>query len=258
MEITMKKFILKTDDIHRGYLILVNPEYPYQEASTDLCSVGTWEGEEILYERTAAGALKNLIHEIGGAGQIVPVSAWRSMAEQQKIWDDSLAENGLEFTQNYVAVPGHSEHQTGLAIDLALKKQEIDFIRPDFPYEGICQTFRQRAAAHGFVERYQDGKQAITGIEHEPWHFRYVGTPHAEIMTQMGMALEEYFEFLKNYRYGEKSYIAERKQGERYAVSFVRADEMDGAVELEVDGLRPYSISGNNCDGFVVTEYCKR
>ena len=154
----MKKIILKTDDIHRGYLILVNPEYPYQEASTDLCSVGTWEGEEILYERTAAGALKNLIHEIGGAGQIVPVSAWRSMAEQQKIWDDSLAENGLEFTQNYVAVPGHSEHQTGLAIDLALNKPEIDFIRPDFPYEGICQTFRQRAAAHGFVERYQEGK----------------------------------------------------------------------------------------------------
>ena len=85
-----------------------------------------------------------------------------------------------------------------------------------------------------------------------------MGTPHAEIMTQMGMALEEYFEFLKNYRYGEKSYIAERKQGERYAVSFVRADEMDGAVELEVDELRPYSISGNNCDGFIVTEYCKR
>lgn len=155
-------------------------------------------GEEILYERTAAGALKNLIHEIGGAGQIVPVSAWRSMAEQQKIWDDSLAENGLEFTQNYVAVPGHSEHQTGLAIDLALNKPEIDFIRPDFPYEGICQTFRQRAAAHGFVERYQEGKQAITGIEHEPWHFRYVGTPHAEIMTQMGMALEEYLAFLKS------------------------------------------------------------
>lgn len=223
-----------------------------------MCSVGTWEGEEILYERTAAGALKNLIHEIGGAGQIVPVSAWRSMAEQQKIWDDSLAENGLEFTQNYVAVSGHSEHQTGLAIDLALNKPEIDFIRPDFPYEGICQTFRQRAAAHGFVERYQEGKQAITGIEHEPWHFRYVGTPHAEIMTQMGMALEEYLAFLKKYRYGEKSYIAERKQGERFAVSFVRADETNGAVELEVDELRPYSISGNNCDGFIVTEYCKR
>ena len=170
----MKTIILRTDDIHRGNLILVNQEHSYQEQHAVLCSVGTWEGADILYERTAAAALNKLIQEIGGAGQIVPVSAWRSLAEQQKIWDDSLAEHGLEFTQSYVAVPGHSEHQTGLAIDLALNQPQIDFICPCFPYEGICQRFRQKAAEYGFIERYQEDKQAVTGIGHEPWHFRYV------------------------------------------------------------------------------------
>ena len=84
-------------------------------------------------------------------------------------------ENGEEFTNQFVARPGHSEHQTGLAIDLGLKQPDIDFLRPYFPYKGICQTFRELSTDYGFIERYPAGKEAITGIAHEPWHFRYVG-----------------------------------------------------------------------------------
>lgn len=64
-----------------------------------------------------------------------------------------LQENGTEFTAKFVAMPGHSEHQTGLAIDLGLRQPDIDFIRPAFPYEGICQKFRELAPAFGFIER---------------------------------------------------------------------------------------------------------
>ena len=91
-----------------------------------------------------------------------------------------------------MALPGHSEHQTGLAIDLGLRGPEIDFIRPDFPYEGVCQRFRERAADFGFVERYPAGKEAVIGIAHEPWHFRYVGPSHAREMVHRGLVLEEY------------------------------------------------------------------
>ncbi len=147
---------------------------------------------EILLEREAAVALSRLMEELDGWKYIVPVSGWRSMEEQQTIYDDSLRDNGLEFTKKFVALPGHSEHQTGLAIDLGLRQKEIDFIRPAFPYEGICQTFRELASAYGFIERYPAGKEAITGIAHEPWHFRYVGTPHAETITKAGLTLEEY------------------------------------------------------------------
>ena len=60
------------------------------------------------------------------------------------------------------------------------------------PYEGICQRFRELAPLYGFIERYPANKEAVTGIAHEPWHFRYVGRPHAQRMTDLGLTLEEY------------------------------------------------------------------
>lgn len=147
---------------------------------------------DILLEREAVCALSRIMEQLGGWEFIVPVSGWRSLEEQLGIYEKSLRENGTEFTTKFVAMPGHSEHQTGLAIDLGLRQPEIDFIRPAFPYEGICQKFRELAPAYGFIERYPKGKEQITGIAHEPWHFRYVNTPHSEIMTSKELTLEEY------------------------------------------------------------------
>ena len=138
--------------------------------------------------------LADCIRAGGGEGQIVPVSGWRSREEQQRIWDDTLAKEGEAFTRQYVACPGCSEHQTGLAIDLGLAAPHIDFIRPDFPDTGVCRAFREQAGKYGFILRYPAGKEHITGIAHEPWHFRYVGTPHSAIMTRLGLTLEEYLE----------------------------------------------------------------
>lgn len=175
------------------YLMLINraaePVVHETDEKERLLPVG---GTEVLLERQAAYALEQLMARIDGWRAIVPVSGWRSGMEQRQIWEDSLRENGMEFTKTYVAFPGHSEHESGLAIDLGLKKENIDFIRPDFPYDGICGTFRALAPDYGFIERYPKGKEAVTGIGHEPWHFRYVGTPHARRMTEAGLVLEEY------------------------------------------------------------------
>ena len=131
---------------------------------------------------------------MGARGAIVPVSGFRSRAEQQAIWDSSLAEHGRAFTETYVARPGCSEHETGLAIDLAENRPDIDFLCPQFPDEGVCRLFRLAAPEFGFVLRYPAGKEHITGIGHEPWHFRYVGRPHAGEMALYGLTLEEYWE----------------------------------------------------------------
>ncbi|MDE6219620.1 MAG: D-alanyl-D-alanine carboxypeptidase family protein, partial [Lachnospiraceae bacterium] len=239
----MKTVLLKYEDIHKGYLILVNKEYRYYEQRQNLSYAGVWNGEEILYGSMPSGSmllesranheLNKLMEEIGGWKYIVPVSAWRSLSEQQEIWDQSLQESGQEFTEQYVAIPGHSEHQTGLAIDLAWKQEEIDFIRPYFPYEGICQTFRQKAVKYGLIQRYQEEKQSVTQIGHEPWHFRYVGTPHAEIMAQKGFALEEYIAFLKDFRYGKNPFIYQK-----YKISFVKA--AGDVTEIAIDDAHPY------------------
>ena len=174
-------------------LMLVNQEHPISWNPQSLVLVGG----RVLMDERAACALNKLMEELDGWNFITAVSGWRSQEEQYEIYIRSLWENGEEFTNQFVARPGHSEHQTGLAIDLGLTQPDIDFLRPYFPYEGICQTFREQAAAYGFIERYPAGKETITGIAHEPWHFRYVGVPHAEIIVEHGWTLEEYHKYQK-------------------------------------------------------------
>ena len=175
-----------------NYLILVKRQHPCP-ANLPLDLIHVHPGyPNMLLERRAVRALVRLMEKLDGWRSIVPVSGWRSMEEQEKLYQNALAESGPEFSEQYVALPGHSEHQTGLAIDLGLRQPEIDLIRPAFPYEGICQKFRELAPLYGFVERYPAKKEAVTGIAHEPWHFRYVGRSHAQRMTNLGLTLEEY------------------------------------------------------------------
>lgn len=235
--------------IHSGLLVLVNAEHPIRRRERPVLAPAA-PGSDVLLDTRAAAMLTGLISRLGAAGEIVPVSGWRSMREQREIWDGSMAENGTEFTRKYVALPGCSEHQTGLAIDLALRSDNIDFIRPDFPYDGICGRFRALAADYGFIERYQAGKEHITGIAAEPWHFRYVGRPHARLMSDNGLCLEEYVELLRSYPYPER--LLETRGGVYEAdVGFACYKS-----ELELPDA-PYQISGNNVDGYIYTLWRK-
>lgn len=249
----MKVLTLPQKSFHTGNLILVNGQYPYCLENAESSLVPVCSDSKILLERRAAVLLSKLMSSIEGWEQISAVSGWRSRAEQQEIYDQSLRDSGVAFTEQFVAKPDHSEHQTGLAIDLALRKAEIDFIRPDFPYSGICQMFREKAVAYGFIERYPKGKEAITRIAQEPWHFRYVGAPNAAIMTELGLTLEEYHTFLKQHPNGE-NYFLFRTGNQDIAVSYIKA-AAGADTELEIEDNIPYSVSGNNADGFVLTEW---
>ena len=235
--------------IHNGLLILVNAEHPIQHMERPVLAPAV-PGSDILLDTRAAAMLSGVISRIGAAGEIVPVSGWRSEAEQREIWDGSMRDSGEEFTRKYVALPGCSEHQTGLAIDLALRADNIDFTRPEFPYDGVCGRFRALAADYGFVERYQSGKEGVTGIAAEPWHFRYVGRPHARIMCEMGLCLEEYVEYLRAYPYPERLLEV---RGEVYEaeVGFAGARDALGLPDA------PYQVSGNNVDGYIYTLWRK-
>lgn len=250
----MEKIILEQKDIYKGNLILVNKDYPIQRLSKEkhLQLVQAMEGyPEILLEKTAGAMLQKIIQNMDQDKSIVPVSGFRPFMEQEQIYKDSLRENGRTFTNKYVALPGHSEHQTGYAIDLARAEEHIDFIRPTFTYKGVCGRFREIAEDYGYVERYKEGKEHITGIAHEPWHFRYVGYPHAKIMNMENLSLEEYIEELKNYPYDGRHLIYEYK-GKMIEIYYVNVMK---AVYEEID-LReeyPYLISGNNVDGVIIT-----
>ncbi len=248
-----KSILLERESIYKGNLLLVNRQNPLQNVQLGRNPQLVPADErfpEILLRKPAANMLNQLMKACSAGDGIVPVSGYRSLMEQQQIFLDSLKEKGEEFTFKYVALPNHSEHQTGLAIDVAQNVNEIDFICPAFPYEGICQTFRDKASKYGFIERYPKGKEEITGISHEPWHFRYVGYPHSEIIKNKSLTLEEYSEYLKDFIYAGKHLVFE-SQDHSMEIFYVEASAV--TTEILVDEYEPYQISGNNVDGFVVT-----
>lgn len=227
---------------------MVNENFAlHKEDKYDLVSV-VQSCPKILVKKKVAETLQQVFQRIACEEHIVPVSGYRSVEEQTQIYETSLRENGEEFTRKFVALPYHSEHQTGFAIDLGLKKEEIDFICPEFPYDGICNEFRKVATNYGFIERYPKGKEHITGIAHEPWHFRYVGCPHSQIMSEKEMVLEEYLLFVKQFSQ-KHPYVWSNEEGKIAEIFYVGAEITD--ISMSDDCA--YQISGNNMDGFVIT-----
>lgn len=241
-------------DIHKGNLILVNKNFPLcqQNTKNDVTLVPVSNTHsEILLASVASNMLKQLFITCNVGNQIVPISGYRTLKEQEQIFANSLKENGEKFTLKFVALPNQSEHQTGLAIDVAENKENIDFICPAFPYDGICQKFRMKAASYGFIERYPKGKEEITGISHEPWHFRYVGYPHSEIIQKNDLALEEYIDFIKTYPYDKKHLLFENID-QQIKIFYVKAASESQNNIVFTDDI-PFQVSGNNVDGFIIT-----
>ena len=116
----MKTVTLRKEQIYQGDLLLVNARHPYRDNSRKLYVSLNSRYEETLLSREAANALQFIFQKISSGNAIVPVSGYRTLEEQVNIYNTSLKDNGEEFTRKYVALPNHSEHQTGLAIDLGL------------------------------------------------------------------------------------------------------------------------------------------
>lgn len=242
---------LTKDNTLEGNLVLVSRQFPLIKfpSCTDMTSV-TDEKLDIQMDAEAASALLGLIDCIHGKEEITAVSGFRTKEEQENIWRDSLNKNGTDFTMKYVAAVGCSEHHTGLAIDLAKNKKDIDFICPDFPETGIFQKFRSMAPRFGFIERYPAGKEKITEIGAEPWHFRYVGYPHSMIMDKSSMVLEEYILFLKNNTDLEHPYIY-RTANTNIELSYIPLCE-EKAKLVHIPDIVNYIISGTNEGGVVL------
>lgn len=240
---------LSAEQVHQGSLVLINATHGFRQPLKSDAIMGL--SPEVDLEKSAAKMLLALMKTLKAEDEIVYVSGLRSYETQKTLFDETLEAFGEAYTRAFVALPGHSEHQTGLAIDLGQKKAEIDFVCPEFPYEGICQQFRQLAPSYGFIERYPKGKESVTGIAHEPWHFRYVGVPHSEIISAHQFTLEEYHDHLKNYLYGE-TYLKWHHNGYVFKIAYVPCQSE--VMTVEVDEMAYVTFQGNNVDGFVYTE----
>lgn len=141
--------------------------------------------------------IEKLIYDANNNGiNIIVDSAFRSGNYQQMILDKVISEKGNE-AYKLVALPGTSEHQTGLAVDFAIYENGIynDDIKED-DKEAIW--LKDNAWKYGFILRYPKGKEDITGFNFEPWHYRFVGLELAFELYQTNLTLEEYKKCVKS------------------------------------------------------------
>ncbi len=184
------------------YLVLVNKCSALPEGWEDaleLTEATNSMGDEIEVEKKAYDAYLALKADLAAEGIHIGLdSARRSVAAQQDIMDRFTEKYGADYAAKTVARPGYSEHHTGLALDLYLNVDGEDvYYNEDMEkeeYKGIWAAIHARLADYGFILRYLEGEEHITGYRYEPWHIRYVdsvGTAR-EIMSQPGLTLEEY------------------------------------------------------------------
>ena len=118
-------------------------------------------------------------------------SSYRTYEYQEQLFNKLVAEKGMEYARKFVAMPGGSEHQTGLAIDIIFRRNG-EMIEEQKAEDAEIKWLFANAHKYGFILRYPKEKENITGFNFEPWHFRYVGTELSEKIYAAGLTLEEY------------------------------------------------------------------
>lgn len=122
------------------------------------------------------------------------VSGYRSYSKQSTIYQNKIEKVGSKAkANNYVAPPGASEHQLGLAMDVGAKGVNVG-LNAKFGETEAGIWLAENAHRFGFIIRYQEGWEEITGYKYEPWHVRYVGTTHAAALYEQAIPLETYIE----------------------------------------------------------------
>ena len=185
-------------------LVLINKQHSIPEDySFTLGSINTMKGSMYCDERIIDDLLDMLQAAKEDGITLAICSPYRDLAYQEKLFNRKVVRymnRGMSYLEAYqlasqaVTVPGASEHQIGLALDIVTDS----YLTLD---EGFGDTpagkwLAENSCHYGFILRYPKDKEYITGIEYEPWHFRYVGTEAATLMTEQGITLEEFWEDL--------------------------------------------------------------
>ena len=246
---------LGEEAVHTGELILVNNQILFRfPREQDLVSIyqeksGSYyvRDMEVLLSPVAMGPLNALLDDFleqGGSKSVNVVAGHRTEEFQQHLFDQSAERSGLDHAKKYVAQPGGSEHHTGLVVDLSILHG--DGTSGDYDGTGEYAWINENCHRYGWVVRYETGKEELTGIWDEPWHFRYVGVPHATAMAEGDLCLEEYIDELRRYPFEGEHLTVDCADG-RYEIWYCQG------TEAYLPDSGDYQVSGNNVDGFVVT-----
>ena len=182
---------IKETDMSKGYQILVNKYYTLSAdyEPEDLVQVESDYGKGYLRERVyeAFKPLHDDAYELGY--NIRVVSPYRSYDYQKAVYDKYLQKDPVEVVDSYSARPGLSEHQTGLCADVSIPGIYIDY----FGEYAASDWLAEHAHEYGFIIRFPENKEAITGYIWEAWHIRYVGVEVATDIYERGITFDEYY-----------------------------------------------------------------
>lgn len=152
------------------------------------------------FDSRAIKYLDNMMNDIrkDGISNIWIQSSYRSVEEQQKVYDDEMElhrsqgktkEEAQILTEQVINKPGYSEHNLGLAVD-------FNYVDQSFKDTKAYKWLMENAEDYGFILRYPEEKESITKVDYEPWHWRYVGEENAKKINELNMCLEEYIDYL--------------------------------------------------------------
>ena len=185
-------------DTSKDNLMLVN-KYNKLESNyipTDLVDIDlkyAYEGRKIKKEvydsfiNMYNDALKEDIN-------LLIISAYRDYDYQNQLYNNYINTYGVDYTNNYSARPGYSEHQSGLALDIISTNTSLDTFYKSNEYKWLLEN----SSRYGFILRYPKDKENITGYAYEPWHYRYVGIDTALKIKKENITFDEYYAFYLN------------------------------------------------------------
>lgn len=162
-------------------ILIANKKYPLPEDFNP--------GED----KEARAAFDQMAADAKALGfDLVAFSGFRSYEYQTTLYNNYVNRDGKEEADRYSARPGHSEHQTGLAFDIGEQSQQHLWLTAEFGETPAGKWLADNAHNYGFILRYPEGKEDVTGFMYESWHFRYLGIEKATEVKKTGLTLEEY------------------------------------------------------------------
>ena len=180
-----------------NYWVLVNKKNKLPDdwdKTIKLKGIKNFEGDIVYVEEETLNNFLRLKEALKNENIEIEIdSAYRKVEDQERIFNDFKEKYGIDYVNRYVAIPGYSEHHTGLVIDICLKVNDKYIYDNDemMKQEEVFNKIHKKLMNYGFILRYPKGKEYITGYNYEPWHFRYVGSIAKEI-TLENLTLEEY------------------------------------------------------------------
>ena len=181
-----------------NYLMLINKENGlgrgYIPNNLVKVKIKTGGNKKIYLEKKTYKQIKKLLKQMNKYfdTEIVIDSGYRPFLYQENLLNDLIKEKGDDAYKS-LALPGFSEHQSGLAVDVGFNNGVYDVKFNVDDYIDEFKWLEENAYKYGFIVRYPKGKEKITGYIYEPWHLRYIGEK-AEFLTKHNLTLEEYYE----------------------------------------------------------------